>query len=306
MSRESAMTALGAAPTPVLDTSSTLPIPEVAPTELKSTPFTQMAKKEADIVRMREEIKRDRDLINSEREQLGKIKSTYDEYVATKSKDPIAALKMLGFTEADVLNYLANEQPEEQTPEQKAIEAAQKATEERLKAFETAQEQKIREAEKKADQQLVQSYRNDVAKIVKADPDQFEYCNYFGESAQEQIYLTAKEIAKTGEAVSPAEITQMIEDYYEQEDRAMSQLKKRNAFLKPQPAEGEVMANEERTSKITPGFPNEPQPKPVITRTRTLHSAATATSASARMVRNETSSQKRERLMEALRNGAKL
>lgn len=301
MSKESALAVATGTP---LVTEAPQSVTNEAPKEqLQSTPFSQLAKKEAEIVRQRQEMKRDQEVFASEKEKLRKVKDQYDEYQATKAKDPIAALKLLGFSEADIFNFMADKAPAELSQEEKAAKAAEAAADARIKAFEEGQTKRIADEQRQADQSLIQGYRADVSKVIKANPDQFEYCNYFGSVADEQIYLTALELAKQGEAVSPKEIAEMVEDYYEQEDKAMSTIKKRNPVEAAAP---ETPAPTDRSRTVTPGFPGEPQPKPTITKTRTLHSGATATAASSRQIRNETREQKRERLMEALRNGARI
>lgn len=301
MSKETAMAALTGIPVtaPVVES----PVPET-PKDLPSTPFSHLAKKEAEIVQMRQELKKDQELMASEKEQLKKIKTRYDEYETTKAKDPVAALKLLGFNEADILNYLANQQPVELTPEQKAAEAGEKAAEARIKTFEEAQAKKLEDDQRRADQAVIQTFKQDISKSISANAEQYEFCNHYGPAAEELVFETVQQIildSQGKDIISTKEAIEMVEAYYEEDDKAKSKFKKRNPIQ-----EGvEPMAEPERSRKITPGFPNEPQPKPVITKTRTLHSGATSTVAGVRSLRNENKEQKRERLMEALRNGMK-
>lgn len=305
MSKESAMAVATGSPIPA---SIETPVNSVAshsseaPQQLQSTPFSQLANKEAEIVKARDEVKRERELINSEKQKIQAIQKQYDEYQTTKAKDPMAALKMLGFSETDIINYLANQTPEELSPEQKAAQAAEAAFDAKAKAFEENQNKKIQEQQKQADTQLIQSYRNDVAKTIAANPDEFEYCNYYGKVAQDLIYETVLAVvaeSKGTEVVSAKEASQMVEQYYEDMDKEMNKLKKRGAVAAP--TESQPVSTE-RTRTVTPGYPNEPQPKPTITRTRTL-SGVSPSMASARQAMNETKDQKRERLMNILRGG---
>jgi hypothetical protein len=291
------------APDNEMETPSTPSTPEP---ELKSTPFSRLAQQEAELVRRKQEFARERDQVNSEREKLLQVKKTYDEYLQAKQKDPIQALKMLGFTETDIINYLADQAPVEETPEQKAAKAGEAAAEAKIKAFEETQRKKGLEEQERADRALVDTYMSSVGQTLTANKDKFEYCNYFGDQAKEQIYETVKAvIALEGEAITPMEAAEMVEAYYEETDKEMSTTIKKRQPKEPTPAP-ETPDVITRTRTVTPGFPNEPQPNPVIQKSRTLHQAATSTMASARLNRNETKEQKRERLIEALRSGAKL
>jgi hypothetical protein len=302
MSKDSAMAALTGTPALPPTTSpitADVPSQPVAASDLQSTPFARMANKEAEIVRQRNELKREQALISSEKEQIQKIKQQYDEYQTTKSKDPVAALKMLGFNEADIFNYMAASQPAELSPEQRAAKAAEEATQAKLTEFEKAQASRLETQQRESDKNLIQGYRSEVSKVVKSDPEEFRYCNYFGPAADAQIYEYVKAVANTeGIAISPKQAAVEIEQYYREQDEAMDKIRRK-------PAPVEASKPPERSRTLSPGFPGTEQPKPTITKTRTLHNATTSTVAATRLNRNETRDQKRERLVEALRNGAK-
>ena len=262
--------------------------PETAPQasaqpEMQSKAFSHLAKKEAELRRRQDELK-------AEREKVTPILKKYEEFESLKKNDPIAAMKMLGFSETDIFNYMAQNAPEELTPEQKAAAAAESAAEAKIKAFEDAQSKKELERQKVADQQVIQAYRGEVSKLLKSKAEDFEYCNFQGAAAEELIYETVLAIAKesNGQDVpTPLEAARMVEEYYEEQDKAMSKLKKR------QPA--------------NPALPPEPV-KPERSRTlanmnKTIPARATATVASVKTTENESRSAKRERLIEKLRNG---
>lgn len=300
MSKESAMAALTGTPAPSSPGLSA--VPNAEPQALQSTPFAQLAKKEEEIVRQRNDVKRDREQIESEKQKILAIRKEYDNYTATKATDPVKALKMLGFTEADIFNYMAGNQPEELSPEQKAVKAAEEAADARIKAFEDSQTKRVQEEQKKSDDALVQGYRREAAKVVESNSDDFKYCNFYGPIAQDLIYETVLAIVKESDGkdvVTPKEAAEMVEQYYREQDEAMSKLRTPATNVEP------VKADTTRSRTVTPGFAQTDQPKPTITKTRTLHSATTSTVASMRQNRNETREQKRERLMDALRNGAK-
>lgn len=299
MSKEAAISMLTGESAPV-----TAPAPEVtAPVstetaQLDSTRFNQFAKKEADIVRMRQEV-------SAQKKELVQAAKEYQAFQEKKKTDPIAAMKMLGFSEADIFNYMAEQAPVEISAEEKAIKAAADAADARIKAFEDAQEKKLKDSQLESDKQAITTFQNEIARTMESNKDKFEYCAYFGEEAKGLAYKLTEEVFRTSkgqEVLSPMEAIAMAEDYFEEQDKAMSAIRKRQPKVEAPAAPAEV----QRSRAVTPGFPNETQvqPKPVITHNRTLTNAATSTLASSRYTRNETKDQKRERLMQALRNGS--
>jgi hypothetical protein len=258
--------------------------------ELKSRAFSHLAKKEAELQKQRQEIA-------AERQQIQSAAAEYQKYLQLKQTDPIGALKVLGFSETDIFNYMAAQQPVELSPEEKAVKAAEAAAEAKIKAFEDGQAKKEREAQEQADKKVIDSYRNNVSKVIQSDPSKFEYCSYHGSAAQELIYETVKHIVDSsqGEDVpTPQEAAMLIEQFYEDEDKAMSTtIKKRQPktdVTSDQPLKAEVSPKtSERTRTMQ-------QPA------RTLTPRATATVASTTKM-TETFAQKRERLIEKLKNG---
>ena len=85
----------------------------------------------------------------------------------------------------------------------------------------------------------------------------------------------------------------MVESFYEEQDKAMNNLKKRQPKAPPAPPPSKEPVRTRTVSK--------PQTPP-LTPPRTLNGRATATMASNTQM-SETFAQKRERLIEKLRNG---
>ena len=307
MSNESAKTLTGAV-TPSIPATSQTPTNEagaapIAPASLQSTPFTHLAKKEAEIVRQRHELKKLQDENRAEKESLSSVKKQFDEYQATKAKDPIAALKTLGFSETDIFNYMSANQPEELSIDQKAAKAAEAAADAKIAAFEAGQLAKQQEEQQRIDQGLIKDYRAEVSKVIVNNPEKFEYCAYHGSAAEQLIYETVLEIVKESkgaDVITPDEAAQLVESYYEEQDKLMSGIKKRTPMPQPVVPQG---TKDVRESKVTPGFPNEPQPKPTLNRSRTLHQGAKATVAATRQLTHQTFQQKRERLIAAIKAG---
>jgi hypothetical protein len=301
MSNESALAMMTGQPAPTAPSPAT-PVADTTGGALQSTPFNQLAKKEAELVRQKEQFKRERQTIEAEKVKLAEIQKQYNEYEEKKKSDPVAALKMLGFSETDIFNYMAANEKKEPTTEEKAAQAAAEAADARIKAYEEAQQKKIIEQETQRDNSLIAGFKSDISNAIKANVDKFEYCNYYGKEAEALAYEITLETLKTTQGkdvLTPSEALELAEEYFENRDKEMMTLKKRQpAVPVEKPAEPA-----ERTRTVTPGFPNEKQPNPVVNKTRTLTSAATSSVASARLTKNETREQKRERLMDRLRNG---
>jgi hypothetical protein len=259
-----------------------------APSALKSKAFVQLARKEADLQRQRQEVA-------AEREKIQAAAQEYQKYLQLKQTDPVAALKVLGFSETDIFNYMAANQPVELSPEEKAAKAAESATEARIKAFEDAQAKKQQEAQEQADKRVIDQYRDNVAKIITGNPLKFEYCAYHGPAAQELIYETVKAIVDSSQGAdvpTPEEAALLVEQFYEEEDKTMSTtIKKRQPKIEDQPLKAEVSPRPPERSRTLQQGP-----------ARTLPPRATATVASTTKM-TETFAQKRERLIEKLKNG---
>jgi hypothetical protein len=313
MSKESAM-ALYGAPTqpttqapPAVQESQPTPaetsgdIPTTAqPEPLKSQRFNEFAKKEAEIVRLRQQVIADR-------KELEEPMKVYKQFQDLRGKDPLGAMKLFGFTDTEIFNALAAQAPPDLTPEEKAIKAAEGATEARIKAFEDAQLKKEQEHQAMVDKQSIETFQSELGKTIQSNKEKFEYCAYYGEEAQDLAYeLTASVFkdSKGKELLKPEEALQMAEDYYEEKDKAMSGIRKRQPVETKAPAPSTTKTPTRTREFITnhSAGPVEVQ-KPAINSTRTLTSASTSSMASMRQARNETKGQKRERLINKLRNG---
>lgn len=310
MSKEAAMSMLTGTP---VQTSTPAGSPGLVAVEtpkapaLDSTAFAALAKKEAQFVKEREQFKRERDETLAEREKLKTLHQRYQQFEENKTKDPVAALKELGFKEADIFNYMAAQDKPEATPQELAAQAAREATEARIKEFEDAQAKKLQDEITARDNGLIQGFKSDINQAIRANPEKFEFCSHYGPIAEDLIYETALAVVKESggkDPITAEEITEMVENYYEEQDKAMNTLKKRKPQA-PDPATPEAKGQPERSRTVTPGFPNEPQQKPTVTKSRTLSNAATASVASTVTRGQESKGQKRERLMAWLASGEK-
>lgn len=304
MSKESALAMMNPAPTESVATPETpQTATQEAPKSLDSERFAALARKEAEFVKKQQAWQKEREDILAQKAKADEILKKGQLYDETFKKNKIEALKLLGYSETDIFNILADLQPKEQTPEEKAALAAEQAAAAKIKEFEEAQAKKLKEDEERRDSSLIQSFKSDMSKIIETNKEKYEYCAYYGESAVDLAYRTVLQIVQdsNGEDVPSAqEAIEMIEELYEEQDKAMSAIKKRQPKTET-PAEAAAPAQERSRVVTTP--PGSTPPKPVITKTRTLSNAGTATVAGALSRAAETKDQKRARLEEVLRSG---
>lgn len=269
--------------------------PVTPPAEPESARFAHFAKREAKLVKDRQELAAEKERARAE---IDKFKR-FDEL---KTQNKVEALKLIGFTDTDILNLFADTDKPEPTDAEKAIEAAKQVARDEIK---TAEDKRVeRETKERAqrDNEQIAGFKSDIGKTVEADTVKFKHCAFHGESAQELIYqvvLATLKDTQGKELLTADEAAVKVEEYYREQFKLAQESLKEEA----ETAQEDAVSKDERTRTVTPGFPAQEQPKPAITKTRTLSNAATSTSTAALQRRVETREQKRERLMEALKAG---
>ena len=296
MSKESATAMLAAIPAPVTSTPAgepgLIPAP-VVKQETDSTRFAHLAKKEAALVKDREAFKAEQTAHMSEKEKMKAIHQKLQDFDAMKAKDPVAALKLAGFSETDLVNFLAAGE-DTSTPEERATKAAQKE----IQKFRDEESKKTSDAQNKRNTDTLTQFRSDINKTISSNPDKFELCNHNGPIAEDLIYETVAAILEDGGGIiSTSEAAEMVEQYYEDQYKTMSGLKK----FKPAPVV-EAPTKPEMTRTVVESL--KPEVNPRIANSMTLSQKTNATGAST-ITRKETSSEKRERLMAKLANMGK-
>lgn len=305
MGKESALAALTGTPAPVTQnptpTTTSDTNPSVTAQPNTSDAFAQLSRKEAERVKKEQIFKQERDAFQKEKAEAQSIIQKDQQFEELRKRDVVQALKLKGFSEQDIFNYLAENQPVELTPEQKAAKAAEAAAEAKIKAWEEKQTKDKADERAKVDAGLITGFKGTIAKTIEIDKDKYEYCAHYGPIAQDLVYETVLASIRDSQGkdiMSAKEAIELVEQYYEDEDKAMSTIKKRSPS--PQPAQ-EPTKTTERTRTVT-DVRGDPV-APTITKTRTLSNGAVATAASAMRNRTETKDQKRERLINALREG---
>lgn len=284
----------GAVPNPALDTEAPVGSDSIKAV-LASDAMAIQARKEAKFVRERNEWNKKRDQEQAEIETLKKqLREPYDKiqaFEAKRKENPIEALKEIGFTETEIFNFMASQEKKEPTVE----ELARAATQEEIGKFKEEQAKLTAEAQKARDEGVITKFKTSIKASVEAGKDKYEYLAFNGSLAEELIYGYVNEVLKeSGELIDLKEAMDDVETYYEEQDKAMSGIKKRQPKEASSP--GLTPAKEpQRTRTITP--PLQPNP-PSKTLTNKM-----APSTASTVRRAETHEQKKQRLIEALKNG---
>jgi hypothetical protein len=253
------------------------------PTQLAADPgLSHLAKKEAELQRNREAFKKEQADLAAERQKVLDMAKDVQTFRDLQGKDRIAALKHLGFSDQDLLNYIAA-QEDTSTPEEKAARAAQAE----IKKFQDENAKKEADAVSKRNADALAAFRADISATISKNPETYEYCNYHGPLAEELIYETVAAVLETEkELISVREAAEMVEQYYEDQDKGMNTLKKR------QPKEAAAPAAPAKEVPLKP----EVSPRPSSARTLSSKTGATVASTVTKTV-GETPEQKKQRLI---------
>lgn len=209
---------------------------------LTSTRFAHLSKKEQALVKDREALKneraqflKDQETYKIERAESSRVLAMAKEITDLQLKDPVAAMKKAGFSETDIYNFMSA-QEDTSTPEDRAMKAAHGEIEKfKTEQAKMAEEQnKLRINQQKAeDDKKITIFQSNIGKHITADKDKYEYLNHYGDQAQNLVYETISNVlAEDGVMLSIEEAAQMVETYYEDEDKALNSLKKRQSKQK--------------------------------------------------------------------------
>lgn len=299
MSKESALQMIPPL-TPPQGAPVTIPVGTTTPTaggtetqEVESTRFASLAKREAKHVAEREAWVREKEAarreLESEHAKLRDTLTPFQKFEELRKTDAVEAMKQLGFTETDIFNFMAASEKKELTPEEKAAAAADA----RIKEWEEKKAQEAQLEAQNRDEAYRAKFKTDLHAHLETNKEKYEYCAFHGALAEDMAYRTVQQIlndSKGQDFITMDEAYGMVEELYEEEDKAMANLKKRQPKLESPEA-----------VKTTPETPAKPQvspgqPSKAVTNAASLNLASHAN-------RNETPEQKRTRLMEKLRRG---
>lgn len=266
---------------------------------LDSDRFAALARKEAAFVERQAKEKLEREAFLKEKDEVMKTHERAQLFEKTRKENPVEALKMIGFSETEIFNFLSAQEKKEATPEEVAKAVAEEVVESKLSARDKAAKEEADKAAQTRDNQLLGEFKTDLQTVLTANPDKYEFSSHYGPAALDLAYRTVLQVVQDsqGEDVPTAEeAIQMVEEMYEGEWEQMQKFKKTQAKAPQEPVKKEP----ERSRTVSTPTGNTPV-KPPITKTRTLSNAATATTPGMARRVNETHSQKKERLIETIR-----
>jgi len=322
MSKESALALLKGTPTPTpavaptgappVAATPTAPVtppadPAVPPTETPPDDrLGLLIKKEAKIFEEREALKREKEELLKEREQYQQYNKKAKDFEELASKDKIAALKMLGWSDTDIFNHMTKE-PGQVDP----IEEARKIVQEEIKKLRDENAEKETQKKQNEDNRLVKEFKADITKTIKDNVEKFECCAFEGEEAELQAYhiiLANLRENPNDPLMTIEEALEMTEDLYKEKyEKATKVIKKLNpttgqvetsAAPVEIPAGSKVLSSPRGNNVGQPPVSQTPTAKP---KTLTNSVAPTAAAASTTTTQRETPQQKKERLANLIR-----
>lgn len=280
-------------PTPVATSATETPVDDKR--------LSILIKKEADLFKQREAINKDKTDLATKAAEYDRVINRIKEFETTAKTDKVAALKMLGWTDTDIVNAM-NAEPGQVN----AAEEARKIALEEVGKIRKELTEKEQKEKSDRDVSLVNNFKADISKTIKEKADKYEFCALEGAEAERLAYhMVDQNLRINKELITIDEALDMVEEVYEQKYRAAQKLKK----LQPVT---EAVAEPTTTAEVQrgqfagrPPVSNTPQPaaQPAA-RPRTLTNAVTPTAASTtnNAVR-ETPEAKRARLADAIRQG---
>lgn len=291
MGRESALAvATGSQPAPAAPVQTTavapapqgvvVPIkPEAVASEpaLESTHLAGMAKREEKLVTEQLALKTEREAVAKLKAEVDAKLAPFEKFHIERAKDPVAAMKSLGFSEEDIFNFLASSEKKEPTLEERSAAAAQ-AVIDKARAEDAA---KAQQAKAEANTRIINRFQGQIGKFVEdpANAEAFEYVQHYGKMSEAQIYENVTRVLlDTGELISIKEAAQMTEDLYKFEHEGIE------------------------TKRAARKKPTEPEavPPPAVTQPKVVTNAARPTVAAV-IDKPETREQKKARIIEAIR-----
>lgn len=302
MSKAQAMSLLTGIPAADVVTSPGLITPNVAtgaeaaavtetakPVELESSRLAIFAKREAAIQRDREAFKKEREeWEKGEKAKAAAIVAKGQQFDEAFSKDKLSALKLLGYSDTDIINMLTGlGEEKEALPTLSADDARKVAQEEAQKVRD-----ELKEKEEKGlaaqNERLIANLKTNIKDTIKAQAEKYEYCSVEEDAEQQVFEIIVDELRETkGEhLLTVDEAFSIAEEYYEALDKHRGAIKKRQATI---------------TAQATPAAKIEAaRPTGAPTRPKTLTNNIAATTSGATVPANETRAEKKERLSKLL------
>jgi hypothetical protein len=215
--------------------------PEPKKEEPLSSRFAALARKEKAALKRAQEVKAREAEIEA---REAKVREQEESYTLGK-KDPIAALKRLGWSYEDITNHILNDQ--KPTPESEIKSVREEMAQWRKQQEEEKEKERLSlEDKKKADyDRAIEDFKSEMNEYIEQNTETYELINLHEQ--QELVYATIEEHYQTTlnagkpKILSNKEACDLVESYLESQLEKLAQTKKfKSKYSAPQPeAEGQ-------------------------------------------------------------------
>lgn len=227
------------APAPIETSEPTPDVESQTPKENVSERFAFLAKKEAGIVRQRQELKSQLAALEAQKAELEKLRSEVDGFKSRRGSyksNPLSLLEDHGMTYKELTDYILNNNtvtPESQIKSlQDKIEQVEK---QRLLDLEDAKRREL-EQQKNHETQVIADFKNEINRFIKAKSETFELTALY--DSGDLVYDTVEEyFNKTNKVLSIPEACELVEKYLEQQVEKTLKTKKISTKLSSKPVQ---------------------------------------------------------------------
>lgn len=213
-------------------------VPETpaVPQERVSDRFSFLAKKEAGIVRQRQELKAQMDAIAAQKAEMDKLRQEIDQVKQRKGSyksNPLAVLEDHGLSYKELTDYILNNNT---VSTESQIKALQEKIEQQEKQRELdRQEQLKREQERHAarEAEVITEFKSEIGNFLSRQSEKYELTNLY--DSADLVYDTVEEyFAKTNKVLSIPEACDLVETYLEKQVEKSLATKKLSAKVSKQ------------------------------------------------------------------------
>jgi hypothetical protein len=256
--------------------------------ELESSRLAIYAKKEAALQIQREAFKKEKEeWEKNDKSRADAILAKGKQFDETFSKDKLGALRLLGYSDTDIINILSGMEEKKEAAAALSAEDVERIAEEKAQKIRDEFKQKEEKTQAEQNDRLVSNLKTSIKETIKSQAEKYEYCSVEEDAEAQAFEIIVEELKETSgqHLLSVAEALDIAEEYYEALDKHRGEIKKR------QPAAAVAPPAPEKEATRPTGAP---------TRVKTLTNNLSATTAAATVPQNETRSEKKERLAKLL------
>lgn len=251
-------------------------------------------KKETELFKEKERIKKEREDMSAKAKEYESVISRIKAFEDTAKTSKVDALKMLGWTDTDIINLMATDKA---APT--AEEIAGRIAEEKVKGLRDELSEKDKASAKARDEQLVNNFRTELGQTLKTDAAKYKFAAHEGKEAELQAWAIINENLKlNNELMTISEALEMTNELYKAKYESGRKLFEDIPASAVEPAPQTIEQPARGANSGRPPVSNSPA------RPRTLTNSLAPTSAAASNSQaRETPEQKRQKLADRLRAG---